>query len=140
MFLDEIAAHLVAAGVGVLGTNLFLSSKAVIPPGVGPYITLTETGGMGVGGFRGEGGRTQNKTGSATVRPGAQVAVRASTYPIARTKAKAAHIVLDGVWNTTINGVRYLSITSRQEPTDAGVDEAGRAVVVFNVDCEKEPS
>lgn len=139
MFLDDIASLLVTAGVGTLGTNLFLSSKAVIPPGAGPYITLTETGGMGVGGFRGEGGRVQNKARSSTVRPGAQVLVRASSYAAARSKSAAALVVLDGVWNTTINSVAYLSITARQEPTDAGVDEAGRAVVVFNIDCEKQP-
>jgi hypothetical protein len=139
MFLDDIASVLVTAGVGVLGTSLFLSSKAVIPSGAGPYITLTETGGMGVGGFRGEGGRVQNKAGSSTVRPGAQVLVRASTYGAARSKSTAALVALDGIWNTTINGVAYLSITARQEPTDAGVDEAGRAVIVFNIDCEKQP-
>jgi hypothetical protein len=140
MFLDDIASVLVAAGIGTLGVDIFLSSKAVIPPGAGPYITLTETGGMGVGGFRGEGGRTQNKTRSSTVRPGAQVLVRGSSYPATRSKSNAALNVLDGLWNTKINGVAYLSVTARQEPTDAGVDEAGRAVVVFNIDCEKQPT
>lgn len=140
MFLDEIAAKLVASGIGVLGTNLFLSSKAVIPSGPGPYITLTETGGAAVGGFRGEGSRIQNKVGVATAHPTAQVSVRASTYPIARAKAKDAFLVLDGIYNTTLSGVFYLSITARQEPTDVGLDEAGRVIVVFNIDCEKQPS
>lgn len=139
MFLDDIATRLTSAGIGVLGTSMFLSSAAKIPSGAGPYITLTETGGIAIGGFRGEGGRIHNKTGPATVRPGCQVLVRASTYSAARAKAAAAHTALDGVWNTQINGVTYLSITARQEPTDVGVDEAGRAVVVFNIDCEKEP-
>jgi hypothetical protein len=140
MFLDDMASVLVTAGVGTLGVDLFLSSKAVIPSGTGPYITLTETGGMGVGGFRGEGGRVQNKARSSTVRPGAQVLVRASSYNTARSKSNAALDALDGLWNTKINGVAYLSVTARQEPTDAGVDEAGRAVVVFNIDCEKQPT
>lgn len=139
MFLDDIASVLVSAGVGTLGVDIFKSSSAKIPPGEGPYITLTETGGVAIGGFRGEGGRVHNKTSPATVRPGAQILVRAKSYTAARSKIAAAHIALDGVWNTQINGKTYLSITARQEPTDAGVDEAGRAVVVFNIDCEKEP-
>lgn len=140
MFLDDIAKVLVDAGVGVLGQTLFLSSKSTLPPGPGPYITIIETGGMTVGGFRGEGGRIQNKRGTSTAKPTAQIAVRATDYTMARSKSRDAHVTLDGIWNTTINGVPYLSVIARQEPTDAGVDEAGRAVVVFNIDCEKQPS
>jgi hypothetical protein len=133
MFLDDLATKLVAAGVGVLGTSLFLSSKAIIPAGAGPYLTLTETGGSGPT-------RIQNQSSAATERPTAQVAVRASTYAVARAKAKAAHTALDGIWNTTINGTVYLRIVARQEPTDIGQDEAGRVVVVFNLEAEKQPS
>ncbi|MCR4301792.1 MAG: minor capsid protein [Sulfuricaulis sp.] len=139
-FLDEVAAKLVADGVGALGTSIFMSTKAVIPTGAGPYLTLVETGGAGPGGFRGTGGRTQNVAGVATQHPGAQVACRASSYPAARAMAKAAYLSLDGIWNTTLSGTFYLSLTARQEPTDLGLDEAGRAMVVFNIDAEKEPS
>jgi hypothetical protein len=139
-FLDEIAAKLVSDGVGVLGTSIFFSSKAVIPSGNGPYMTITETGGSAVGGFRGEGSRTQNKEGISTAHPTAQILCRASSYQAARAMAKAAHTSLDGTWNETLSGTFYLSVTARQEPTDAGLDSAGRAMVVFNLDSEKEPS
>lgn len=132
-FLEDIASRLVSAGVGVVGTTIFMSSKAVIPTGPGPFISLLETGGIAPT-------RVQNRTSAATLRPSVQVVVRASTYPIARTKAKAAYDALDGVFNTTLNGTFYLKITARQEPTDTGLDDAGRPRVTFNLDAEKLPS
>ena len=46
-FLDEIKDRLVAQGVGTYGSNIFLGSKAVIPTGDGPYLSIIETGGTG---------------------------------------------------------------------------------------------
>lgn len=133
-FLDEIANRLVAQGVGVLNTSIFRSSKATIPPGPGPFITITETGGSGPT-------RVHNKSGASTQRPTAQIMVRASTYETARAKAKEAYDALDGVYNTTLSGTFYQSITARQEPTDIAPDDgAGRAMVAFNIDAEKLPS
>ena len=133
MFLDEIAARLVAQGVGVIGSTIFLGSKATIPPGNGPYISLTETGGSAPT-------RIQNKNSANTQRPTAQILVRAMSYLTARTKSKEAYLALDGVFNTSLAGVLYHSITARQEPTDIGLDDVGRPMVVFNIDCEKAPS
>ena len=132
-FLDEIAARLAAAGVGVPGMDIFMSSSAKLPAGPGPYMTLKDTGGTGPT-------RIHNQAHAATQRPTAQITVRASTYTTARSMAQAAYAVLDGVFNTTLSGVMYLSITARQEPTDLGLDDMGRSVVVFNIDAEKAPS
>lgn len=139
-FLDEILAKLVSAGVGTAGTGLnspvnsiFTSSKAIIPTGVGPYMTIRETGGTGPV-------RVHTRDGATTLRPTAQIAVRAVTYPAARGMAQAAYLALDGIFNAVLSGVNYLKITARQEPTDIGLDETGtRVVVVFNIDAEKEP-
>lgn len=133
MFLDDIAARLVTAGVGTLGTDLFLSSAAIVPAGNGPYISIQETGGSAPT-------RVQNQAGAKTQRPTAQLLIRASTFPTARTKAKSAYDALDGQFNVTLNGIYYLSITARQEPTDLGLDGSGRPQVVFNIDAEKSPS
>lgn len=133
MFLDEIAARLVAQSVGVIGSNIFLGSKAVIPVGDGPYLSLTETGGSGPT-------RVHNHASANTQRPTAQIAVRAKSYVVARTMAKAAYLALDGVFNTTISGVLYHSITARQEPTDVGLDVKERVLITFNIDAEKAPS
>jgi hypothetical protein len=133
MFLDEIKDRLVAQGVGTYGSNIFLGSRAVIPEGDGPYISLTETGGTAPT-------RIHNVPGAHTQRPTAQVLVRASSYLVARTKAKAAYAALDGVFNTTISGVFYQKITARQEPTDIGLDGENRVMVAFNIEAEKQSS
>jgi hypothetical protein len=133
MFLDEIAARLVAQGVGTIGSNIFLGSKAVIPTGVGPYLSLIETGGSSPL-------RIQNVAAAHVQMPTAQVAVRAQSYLLARTMIKAAYLALDGVYNTSLSGVFYQSITARQEPTDIGLDALDRPLLVFNIVCMKAAS
>lgn len=133
MLLDEIAARLVSQSVGVIGTSIFLGSKAIIPSGDGPYISLIETGGSGPT-------RIHNQSTPNTQRPTVQVVVRAKSYLTARTKSKAAYLALDGIFNTDLSGVRYHSVTARQEPTDIGLDVLERPMVVFNLDVEKQPS
>lgn len=134
-FLDELAAKLVADGVGVIGTSIFLSSKAEIPAGAGPYISIIETGGMTA--------RRNHNNKGYTQRPSAQITTRASTYPAARSKAFAAYTSLcgdRGLFNTTLSGVFYLSIIPIQHLIDIGLDEAARPRVAFNIDVEKHPS
>lgn len=134
MFLDEIANRLVAQGVGTKGSNIFLGPRAVIPSGEGPYLSLTATGGSAPT-------RIHNKDTANTQRPTAQVAVRAKKYNIALAMANAAYIALDGVYNTTLSGTFYQSITARQEPTDTmGLDNLERVLIVFNIEAEKAPS
>lgn len=132
-FLDELSAWMATKGVGIPGQTIFLSSAAIPPTGDGPYLSMKETGGTGST-------RIHNKSSAATHRPTAQVSVRAKDYTEASAMAKAAHNALDGIFNQTIAGVKYLSVTARQLPTDAGSDDVGRAMVVFNIDAEKEPS
>jgi hypothetical protein len=132
-FLEEVAGRLVSQSVGTLGSNIFLGSKAVIPPGDGPYLVLIETGGSAPT-------RVQNKASANTQRPTAQISVRAKTTPVARAMAKAAYDALDGVFNTTLSSTFYQSITARQEPTDMGLDAVARPVIVFNIEAEKNPS
>jgi hypothetical protein len=133
-FLDEIANKLVSASVGVLGTNIFLGSGAVIPAGDGPFMTITETGGSAPT-------RVHNVAAAHTQRPTAQIAVRAKSYATARAMAKLAYSALDGVFNTTLSGTFYQKITARQEPTDIGLEEGtARRMIVFNIEAEKQPS
>lgn len=132
-FIDEITSKLASAGVGVKGSTILLASSAIIPTGDGPYLTVIETGGSAPT-------RVHNKNGANTQRPTAQITVRAKNYPPALAMARAAYNTLDGIFNTTLSGTFYQSITARQEPTDIGQDEAGRVMVVFNVEAEKQPS
>jgi hypothetical protein len=133
MFLDEIKDRLVAQGVGVYGSNIFLGSKAIIPTGVGPYLSLTETGGSAPT-------RIHNVPGAHTQRPTAQVLVRGANYLTTRTMSKAAYAALDGIFNTTLTGVFYQKVTARQEPTDIGLDGENRVMISFNIDAEKASS
>jgi len=133
-FLDEIAARIVAQGAGVLGTDLFLSSKAQIPTGAGPYTTIIEYGGT-------TSRRTQNN--KSTQRPSAQIVVRASTYPVARARAALVYKALggdEGLHEIVLSGTRYLSIIPIQQLFDMSLDELSRARVAYNIDVEKDPS
>ena len=132
-FGTDLITRLVAQGVGTFPGSLFQGSKAVIPAGAGPFITVSELGGVAPT-------RKQNQTAAATQRPTAQVLVRALTEPAARAKAWDAYQALDGIFNTTIGTTFYLRIVARQEPTDMGLDGAGRIQFVFNLEAEKQPS
>lgn len=132
MLLDDIAARLVAQGVGTLGSNIILGSRGQIPTGDGPYLSMTETGGFAPT-------RIHNKASANTRRPAAQICVRAKSYRTARTMAEAAFLALDGVYETTLNGTRYHSITAVQDPEDIGLDENQRPMIVFNISVEKQP-
>jgi hypothetical protein len=136
--LDDLISVLVAANVGQSGVNIFASSAAVIPVGMGPYLTLNETGGVAPT-------RVQNSRPPNTVRPTVQVLVRAGriagtqeAWPAAYAMAQAAYTALDGIFNTIINGTFYLKIAARQEVTDMGLDATGNRVqAVFNLDIER---
>lgn len=134
MFGSEIAARLVDQGIGVLGQTLFVGAKASIPLGIGPYTSILETGGSAPE-------RTHNNT--ARQRPTAQITVRAKDAYAARIKAKAVYDALggaNGLWNVRLSSVFYLSLTTRQEPMDIGLDDNERQLFVFNIDAEKQPS
>ena len=131
-FLDEIAARGVAQGLGVIGTSIFLSSKAVIPTGNGPYTSIIATGGAGAR-------YTHNTNAPDSQRPGAQILVRALSYPVAEAKARAWYDALT-LRNTTLSGTYYQDLLPTQEPFDLGLDTTGRAQVAFNVLATKRPS
>lgn len=133
-FVDEIKDRLVAQGVGTFGTDIFAGSGAVIPPGDGPYLSLTETGGSAPN-------VTHNDT--ATENPTMQLSSRANTSVSARSKLKLAYDALggaNGLHNVTLGSTFYLSIKPRQGITDIGKDDAGRPMCTFNIDAEKQPS
>jgi hypothetical protein len=119
-FLDEIADRIVSQGAGVIGQNLFLSTKASIPSGSGPYTTLIESGGT-------TSRRTHN--GTATQRPSAQAVL---VY-----EALGGD---NGLHNTVLMGTFYQYIVPIQQINDLGLDELARPRLVFNINAEKVPS
>jgi hypothetical protein len=132
-FIDDLVTILQTARVGTLGRDIFASSKANIPTGAGPYISITESGGSGPE-------NTHNSTDKpAYVRPNAQILTRATDYVIARNKAQAAYNALYPVRNRFVNNVWYRDLTILQEPFDLGLDDVGRAQVAFNISVTKRP-
>lgn len=129
-FLDEIAAKLVSANVGVLTTDLFLGARPVIPNGVGPFMNIAET--PSVGPMRTHNSRYQRSSGQFTAR--------AMTYQAARSKAKAAYDALIDVNNVELSGTFYLAIYLDSEPFELSLDAQNRPRVVFNFTALKEPS
>lgn len=95
-FAEEIVSILVTAGVGVSGTNIFVSSKVSVPAGAGPYLSIIETGGTAPL-------RKHNSVNTPDFqRPSAQIVARASSYSSARSKAYAAYNALVGIRNTSV--------------------------------------
>ena len=94
-FAQEILSLLVAAGVGTLGTNLFLSSAVTLPTGDGPYLSVIETPGR-------EADYIHNMMEPAYEYPAAQIVVRAKSRGPAFAMATAAYNALKGVVNQTV--------------------------------------
>lgn len=124
-WLEDLKSLGVAAGVPT--ASVFLSSKAVIPTGPGPYTSIISTGGTGAD-------RTQNAAGDGYRRPSAQILSRASTYPLAVAQLQLFYDAITAVQNQLINGVWYVDIRPLQtEFIDLDPDNLGRARVAFNV-------
>lgn len=129
-FLDNIGTILVAAGVGTIGTNgnIFKTTKARIPTGAGPYLTLIETGGSGPEGTHNDDDRP------AFVKPNLQMVARGQSYVAAKAMVQAAYSALYtfGRKSQFVQGVWFRSMAPLQEPFDTGVDGQGRATVTVN--------
>ncbi len=134
MLLDDIVTILQTASVGTDGVNIFQTSKASIPPGDGPYLSVKESGGSGP-----EGTHNSEFIGMpGYVRPNAQFIVRALDYDVAMTMARAAWFAMRRTKNQFVNGVWWKHVICLQEPNDLmGIDDLGRAQVSFNVSVTK---
>jgi hypothetical protein len=131
MWIDDLATVLVSAGVGVLNTNIFLTSKANLPSGNGPYISIIETSGTGPDNI-------QNALLPGYEYPGAQILVRGSEARPVITKIHEVWRAVASVRNQYINGVWYRDIHPQQNPYDLGVDDTGgRIHYAFNVIGDK---
>lgn len=133
MVTDDLAAILVTAGVGVLGSTIFAGGLGLpdLPNGdpsggivaVGdPYGGLDSVRVMGSG-----------PSAPALERPRVQVLARGATYVEARTKALAALAALDWYGPGDVDGRHYENIEAVQRPPFLlEVDQNGRFVFAFN--------
>ncbi len=92
---EELIKILTDAGVGVEGTDIFFSSRASVPDGEGPFLSLIEQGGAAPGFIH-------NQDIPAYPSPGAQIVVRAKSYTQARAMAWAAYNALVVVRNQVV--------------------------------------
>lgn len=123
---DNVASYLAGLSYGVVGTTMFVNSKAVLPVGVGPYTAIRDTGGPSAL-------RAHSRVKNPYARATAQLMVHATRADVAKAKAEVAFYLLI-LRNVTINDMFYLEIDPIQsKPFDMGEDEIGRARFTFNI-------
>jgi hypothetical protein len=115
-----IAAYLATAGLGTVGTSIFVNTKPATPDNL-----------ISVFGYAGqEPERTHDISGNA--KPGIQVWVRNTSAGTSRTTIENVFNCLDGITNTTLSGVFFEGISANQSPEPMGKDENGRTEFVVN--------
>lgn len=80
-------------GVAAPGSNIFISSKAVLPSGAGPFVLIKNTGGLAP---------DEEHGGKKYERLSFQVMVYAGDYEAGRVKANAIWRELDGKRSITV--------------------------------------
>lgn len=125
-FGEDVATLLQSAGVGTLGTTLFVGT---LPEAPDAAVAVLATGGAGP---------QYTISGTAYSVERAQVVVRATSYNAAQTTAAAAYSACLAWRNGVQNGTRYLSFTVLQNPFLLGLDDIMRPRFVFNVEGMKE--
>jgi hypothetical protein len=120
---EDVASVLVAAGIGLqtaAPANLFISSRAKIPTGDGPFVSLIE--------YTGQSPLLTHNTLSepSYQRPGLQLLSRAKSEVAARSMLMAAYRVVFGIRNVTINNIWYLQFVPVGDVVDLDADDVGR--------------
>ena len=130
--LQEIGALLATAGVGTVGTSLFLGYMPDQPDACG---AIYEYGGERAElGFGVPGVQFENPSVQVVFRAGPQ------EYAAPRALAETAFRELAEVQATTLSGTRYLIVRPKQSPFEMKRDEAERVYIACNFDIRKEPS
>jgi hypothetical protein len=133
MFVDDVVALLVEAGLGVAGENILIGPGGRIDP---EQVTLSV---IATGGQNPEG--THNMVDApAYVRPSAQIVARAAKSIDAENKAQAAWNAMFKVRNRFVNGTWWRQTTMTQEPFPIDPDDRGLFRVAFNFSCVKRQS
>lgn len=129
MVLDQLATYLQAAGCGTPGTNLFYPEMPDSPDLCLQLVTFPSE-------------PQEMVLGSRTVHlenMRLQAIQRAATFDAGWNAIKAVEAALVLIVNTTLSGVRYLSVSSGREPSPVGRDENQRWLFTADFDVMKEP-
>lgn len=85
--LEENVAELISnAGLGTLGSDMFIGLSAVFPPAAGPFIRIVKTGGAAP---------LETHDGSTYDRIRIQILIHDTDYTTGRTKANAIYSFLN---------------------------------------------
>jgi hypothetical protein len=128
--LDELGTYLQAQGVGILQRDIFLGVRPASPD---ECLTLAEY----------PGGAPEYVQESASPRHESvqiQIVSRGVEYQRVRLLASLAWSALSRVTNSTLSGVRYLSIRPSSSPAPIGRDSNGQLLIGFNCTVVKEAS
>lgn len=115
-----VAAYLASAGLGTLGTSIFVNVKPATPDNL-----------ISVFGYAGSPPERTHDT-SGNSRPGIQVYVRDTSASTCRTRIESVFNLLDGISDTSLSGIFFLSIQANQSPIPMGDDENGRKEFIIN--------
>lgn len=131
-FGNDLVTLIEAAGVGVLGVDVFESLKATVPqlPLGSATVHIVTTGGTSPD-------HTQNSVlVPAYIQPGAQFTIRAQDPADAERKAR---LVYDAVHirNQFVNSGWYLWIKPLQEPYELTMLDTDDSRYIFNVICKR---
>ncbi len=128
LLLDDIASYLASFNIGKVGTDIH---KGFLPDQPDNLVALFEYAGSPMELTMGDGDATLE-------RPGLQVRVRNTSYPVGRAKIDQVVDVLHGLANVTLGGKRYLLIRANQSPASMGLDANNRSEFVVNFSVIKE--
>jgi hypothetical protein len=130
MILEELADHLVAEGLAVLGTDLFLHVMPDKPDACASLINYSGD----------EPDYVQEERKVDVENPRVQLAVRSKQPQVCRERAEVLYQSLMQIRNQTFTGTRILWVRPVDSPTMAGRDENGRYLTTVNFRITKELS
>ena len=122
MLLDDLGDYLSSGGMGTVGINVFLS---LLPDQPDTCVSVFETGGSASL-------HTMGGTNPVAENPSVQIICRAKTYTTARILAKDVDLLMNGLRNRTINGVKYSWVQGVQAPFFIARDANNREEVGCN--------
>jgi len=118
--IDDIAGHLVTAGVGTLGTDIF---KSYLPDTVDTGLAILDTGGP-----------TQDKE-LPTKLMTFQIFIRAADYATGKAKLEAVRDALHQTKNEQIGGLYFYYILAQSHGGHLGRNERGLDEFSINFIC-----
>lgn len=128
--LDALGARLQSAGVGTLGTDLWLAQMQYTPDA--SVVLIEQQGGVD---------HVFGASVAGTYRHTVLVVARAgrNDYPSARSKMQSVQASLGAIRNETISGVAFMSVIDATGLYPAGMDGDERPMVACEFTCWVTP-